>query len=90
MQLLAFSFFSFYSMLLVAQHLLWPSLANSWGQVCPHPGPHPTQDHGRQLDTHSLVPWLLSWPSVHLARPGLSTVHTVPFVKTLPLVSWGD
>lgn len=90
MQLLAFSFFSFYSMLLAAQHLLWPSLANSWGQVCPHLGPYPIQDHGRQLDTHSLVPWLRSWPSVHLARPGLSTVHTVPFVKTLPLVSWGD
>lgn len=90
MQLLAFSFFSFYSMLLVAQLLPWPRLATSWGQVCPHLGPRPTQDHGRQLDTRSRVPQLLPWPSVHLARPGLSMVHTVPFVKTSPLVSWGD
>lgn len=66
---------------------VWPPLR---GQVCPcrrpHP-PHPPWGHRRQLDTCSLLPGPLPWPSVYLARPGLSMVHTVPSVKTSPPVS---
>lgn len=85
---LPFSFFSFYSMFLVAWFLPWPSLAASCGEVCPCLGPRPTRGHRRRLDAWSLLPG--PRPSVHLAHPGPSTIHTVPFVKTLPLVSWGD
>lgn len=80
------AFFSFHSM------LLWPlrpgPSGHLLGQSCPHPHPTPSRTR-QQLDTAPSSPH--SGPG--LSPPGCSgpsTVHTVPFVKTLPLVSQGD
>lgn len=85
-QLLASAFFSFHSM------LLWPlrpgPSGHLLGQSCPHPSPTLSRTR-QQLDTAPSSPH--SGPG--LSPPGCSgpsMVHTVPFVKTLPLVSQGD
>ncbi|EPY83325.1 formin-binding protein 1-like protein [Camelus ferus] len=63
-------------------HLFGGSLSVS--RSPPHMGPQKVARHVVPLLGH------LPRPSVHLAHPGPSMVHPVPFVKTLPLVSRGD
>lgn len=76
--------FFFDSMFLVAQLLPWPRAATSaGGRSVPVLVPQPSR-------VVPPSPGAVPRPSVHRAHPGPSRVHTVPFAKTLPLVSWGD